>query len=200
MPLLPDTRGCVSSHLQTYCCGHPFKSTDVPPQRRTCSASRLKQRSESARQCTCRVHNRHEVHAAGGSNPDDLMSAFSREIANRNEAQERAAEHDEASSFGGRQLLEVLQARYESRNMYTAQVCDVKSECLSSQPCRYGRSYDVALVQRKYLGKVIIAFNVMWKYKEQKSFGVSALLQSSMNALSPLVGLSWLAPAVLAHV
>ena len=41
--------------------------------------------------------------------------------------------------------------------------------------CRYGRSYDVSLVQRKYLGKVIIAFNIMWKYREQVSFGVSAL-------------------------
>lgn len=42
--------------------------------------------------------------------------------------------------------------------------------------CRYGRSYDVSLVQRKYLGKVIIAFNIMWKYREQVSFGVSGAL------------------------
>lgn len=38
---------------------------------------------------------------------------------------------------------------------------------------RYGRSYDVSLVQRKYLGKVIIAFNIMWKYREQVSFGLT---------------------------
>ena len=41
--------------------------------------------------------------------------------------------------------------------------------------CRYQRSYDVSLVQRKYLGKYIIALNIMWKYKEQKSFGVTHL-------------------------
>ncbi len=39
--------------------------------------------------------------------------------------------------------------------------------------CRYGRSYDVSIVQRKYLGKIIIACNIMWKYREQVSFGVS---------------------------
>lgn len=77
-----------------------------------------------------------------------MMSAFSRELAARNQAQEQAAEQDEASKFGGRQLLETIQSRY-------------------------GRSYDVALVQRKYLGKVIIAFNIMWKYKEQVSFGLT---------------------------
>lgn len=175
MLLIPETRGGVIANLHSYCCGHPFKSTDVLKQRRSCSASRLLQRSEPARLCTCRVHNRPEVNAAGGSNPDDMMSAFSREIANRNEAQERAAEQGEASSFGGRQLLEVLQARYATSSTYTAQVRGIKTECLSFQPCRYGRSYDVALVQRKYLGKVIIAFNVMWKYKEQVSFGVSIL-------------------------
>lgn len=35
---------------------------------------------------------------------------------------------------------------------------------------RYGRSYDVSLVQRRYLGKVFIALNIMWKYREQQSF------------------------------
>lgn len=77
-----------------------------------------------------------------------MSSAFAREMASRTEAQEKALEQGEASTFGGRQLLEALQDRY-------------------------GRSYDVSLVQRKYLGKVIIAFNIMWKYREQVSFGLS---------------------------
>ncbi|KAL0033007.1 hypothetical protein WJX77_010583 [Trebouxia sp. C0004] len=69
-------------------------------------------------------------------------------MASRNEAQEKALEQGEAVAFGGRQLLEALQSRY-------------------------GRSYDVSIVQRKYLGKVIIACNIMWKYREQVSFGLT---------------------------
>lgn len=52
--------------------------------------------------------------------------------------------------------------------------------------CRYGRSYDVSLVQRKYLGKVIIALNIMWKYREQVSFGVSRPLQEQICCLDTM--------------
>lgn len=38
--------------------------------------------------------------------------------------------------------------------------------------CRYDRSYDVTLVRREYLGKSIVAMNIMWAYAEQKSFQV----------------------------
>lgn len=79
---------------------------------------------------------------------DDLSSAFSREMAARNDAQDKVLEQGEAATFGGAQLLQAIQSRYQ-------------------------RSYDVSLVQRKYLGKYIIALNIMWKYKEQKSFGLT---------------------------
>lgn len=39
---------------------------------------------------------------------------------------------------------------------------------------RYDRSYDVTLVRREYLGKSIVAMNIMWAYAEQKSFQVRA--------------------------
>ena len=42
---------------------------------------------------------------------EDLSTAFSREMASRNEAQEKALEQGEAASFGGTQLLEALQSR-----------------------------------------------------------------------------------------
>ena len=50
--------------------------------------------------------------SSGDGNSDDLSSAFAREIASRTEAQEKVLEQGEASTFGGRQLLEALQDRY----------------------------------------------------------------------------------------
>lgn len=40
-----------------------------------------------------------------------MSSAFAREMASRTEAQEKALEQGEASTFGGTQLLEALQDR-----------------------------------------------------------------------------------------
>ncbi|KAL3135701.1 hypothetical protein ABBQ38_006172 [Trebouxia sp. C0009 RCD-2024] len=105
-------------------------------------------RSSSAVHTRCRYATSAQARTSPGEPSDDMSSAFAREMASRTEAQEKALEQGEASTFGGRQLLEALQDRY-------------------------GRSYDVSLVQRKYLGKVIIAFNIMWKYREQVSFGLS---------------------------
>lgn len=95
-------------------------------------------------------------------------------MASRTEAQEKALEQGEASTFGGRQLLEALQDR-SVQVLPAGRSADLQSNhaCVI---CRYGRSYDVSLVQRKYLGKVIIAFNIMWKYREQVSFGVSNIM------------------------
>ena len=103
-----------------------------------------------------------------------MSSAFAREMASRTEAQEKALEQGEASTFGGRQLLEALQDRLA--HMQSASRTAGLYGCADHYArCRYGRSYDVSLVQRKYLGKVIIAFNIMWKYREQVSFGVSSM-------------------------
>lgn len=35
---------------------------------------------------------------------------------------------------------------------------------------KYGRSYDVRLVRNEFLGRQLLALNVMWKYREQRSF------------------------------
>ncbi|KAF6160766.1 hypothetical protein GIB67_035967 [Kingdonia uniflora] len=35
---------------------------------------------------------------------------------------------------------------------------------------KYGRSYDVQLIKKEFMGKNLLALNVMWKYREQKSF------------------------------
>lgn len=35
---------------------------------------------------------------------------------------------------------------------------------------RYGRSYDVQLIKKEFMGKSLLAMNVMWKYMEQRSF------------------------------
>lgn len=35
---------------------------------------------------------------------------------------------------------------------------------------KYGRSYDVQLIKKEFMGKNLLALNVMWKFMEQKSF------------------------------
>lgn len=138
------------------------------------SSMRSLRRSSGALRLCCR----HSILARAGQHPggsDDMSSAFAREMASRTEAQEKALEQGEASTFGGRQLLEALQDRLA----HMQSVCRTAGlyGCADhNAQCRYGRSYDVSLVQRKYLGKVIIAFNIMWKYREQVSFGVSSML------------------------
>ncbi|DBA84376.1 TPA: hypothetical protein ACH3X2_006226 [Trebouxia sp. C0005] len=113
------------------------------------SARRSVLRSNSVHRLACRPVRATSASSRSHDEPsDDLSTAFAREMASRNEAQEKALEQGEAAAFGGRQLLEALQSRY-------------------------GRSYDVSIVQRKYLGKVIIACNIMWKYREQVSFGLT---------------------------
>ncbi|DBB01763.1 TPA: hypothetical protein ACH3X1_000381 [Trebouxia sp. C0004] len=113
------------------------------------SARRSLLRSNDLHRLPCRPVRAKSASSQCHDEPsDDLSTAFAREMASRNEAQEKALEQGEAVAFGGRQLLEALQSRY-------------------------GRSYDVSIVQRKYLGKVIIACNIMWKYREQVSFGLT---------------------------
>ena len=42
-----------------------------------------------------------------------------------------------------------------------ASLCTDPILLIALSSCRYGRSYDVSLVQRKYLGKQLIALNIM---------------------------------------
>uniref|UniRef100_A0A0D9VN08 Uncharacterized protein n=1 Tax=Leersia perrieri TaxID=77586 RepID=A0A0D9VN08_9ORYZ len=35
---------------------------------------------------------------------------------------------------------------------------------------KYGRSYDVTLIRKEFMGRSLLAMNVMWKYREQRSF------------------------------
>lgn len=35
---------------------------------------------------------------------------------------------------------------------------------------KYGRSYDVLLIKKEFMGRNLLAMNVMWKYVEQRSF------------------------------
>ncbi|KAK9814230.1 hypothetical protein WJX72_002603 [[Myrmecia] bisecta] len=83
------------------------------------------------------------------SSGDEVSAAFTRELQARQEASSsHALEAVEARGFDGRQLLAILQDKF-------------------------GRSYDVCLVQRQVVGKMFIAFNIMWKYREQRSFGMT---------------------------
>ncbi|KAK4760360.1 hypothetical protein SAY87_005253 [Trapa incisa] len=35
---------------------------------------------------------------------------------------------------------------------------------------KYGRSYDIQLIKKEFMGRNLLALNVMWKYLEQRSF------------------------------
>ncbi|KAG0497800.1 hypothetical protein HPP92_002188 [Vanilla planifolia] len=35
---------------------------------------------------------------------------------------------------------------------------------------KYGRSYDVQLIKKEFMGRNLLAVNIMWKYMEQRSF------------------------------
>lgn len=35
---------------------------------------------------------------------------------------------------------------------------------------KYGRSYDVQFIKKEFMGRQLLAMNVMWKYREQRSF------------------------------
>lgn len=35
---------------------------------------------------------------------------------------------------------------------------------------KYGKSYDVQLIKKEFMGRQFLAMNVMWKFREQKSF------------------------------
>ena len=68
-------------------------------------------RSSSAVHTRCRRATSVQARQSPGGSSDDMSSAFAREMASRTEAQEKALEQGEASTFGGRQLLEALQDR-----------------------------------------------------------------------------------------
>jgi hypothetical protein len=91
------------------------------------------------------------VHASVATGPsgddasDDLSATFAKELEKRDMASAAAAEAKHSNEFDGNALLQVILDRYE-------------------------RSYDVTLVRREYLGKKIVAMNIMWAYAEQKSF------------------------------
>ncbi|WIA33030.1 hypothetical protein OEZ86_006187 [Tetradesmus obliquus] len=81
----------------------------------------------------------------GGDAELSLEQKLAAELAARQAAEAKAAESAAAAAFDGTALLGLLRQKYR-------------------------RSYDVSLVQRTYLGKVFIALNIMWRYKEQQSF------------------------------
>jgi len=76
------------------------------------SARRSVLRSNDVHRLSCRPVRAKSASSRSHDEPsDDLSTAFAREMASRNEAQEKALEQGEAAAFGGRQLLEALQSR-----------------------------------------------------------------------------------------
>ena len=95
------SRGCVQCQQAIHGCFHW-----------NLSARRSVLRSNSVHRLSCRPVRATSASSRSHDEPsDDMSTAFAREMASRNEAQEKALEQGEAAGFGGRQLLEALQSR-----------------------------------------------------------------------------------------
>ncbi len=95
------SQGCVQCQQAIHGCFHC-----------NLSARRSVLRSNSVHRLSCRPVRATSASSRSHDEPsDDLSTAFAREMASRNEAQEKALEQGEAAAFGGRQLLEALQSR-----------------------------------------------------------------------------------------
>lgn len=99
----------------------------------------------SSRRRNFTVHAATALGGNGDESPGDLSAVFRAELEKRDMAQAAATESDTAHEFDGEALLQVIQDRYD-------------------------RSYDVTLVKREYMGRTFVAMNIMWAYREQKSF------------------------------
>jgi hypothetical protein len=95
---------------------------------------------------------------------------FAAEVASRQATEAQQAEVAAAAVFDGPALLALLRcvAFRVARATLSCTTTTHPYHTLLAVPgvCRkkYGRSYDVSLVQRRYLGKVFVALNVMWRY------------------------------------
>ncbi|KAL5207717.1 hypothetical protein ABZP36_032152, partial [Zizania latifolia] len=72
-------------------------------------------------------------------------------------------QEEEMSSCRDRESLERVVGRPEDAAFSGAEL----AELIRS---KYGRSYDVTLIKKEFMGRSLLAMNVMWKYREQRSF------------------------------
>ncbi|CAM6094211.1 unnamed protein product [Calypogeia fissa] len=93
-----------------------------------------------------------------------VLAAVGRDVPAEEDGEEESSPQDKASSELFRQQMEQMivndakDARFEGKDL--AQLIRNK----------YGRSYDVQLIKKEFFGRQLLAMNVMWKYREQRSF------------------------------
>ncbi|KAF8067271.1 hypothetical protein HT031_002318 [Scenedesmus sp. PABB004] len=97
------------------------------------------------RPAVARAQRRRAPAAAGGDAELSIEESFAAELAARKAADAAAAERAAAAEFDGAALMGIIKQKY-------------------------GRSYDVSLAVRQYLGRSFVSLNLMWKYQEQQSF------------------------------
>ncbi|GAV69828.1 DUF3067 domain-containing protein [Cephalotus follicularis] len=90
-----------------------------------------------------------------GVDPDD-----SEDDTNKNESQK--GENDRVNSDMLRENLERMVGTDDSTFNGTDLATLIRN--------KYGRSYDVQLIKKEFMGRNLLALNVMWKYMEQRSF------------------------------
>ncbi|KAG9442307.1 hypothetical protein H6P81_018161 [Aristolochia fimbriata] len=79
-----------------------------------------------------------------------------------NEEEQSPRSSDEGSSEMFRQNLEKIVGKDDSSFTGVDLAALIRN--------KYGRSYDVQLIKKEFMGRSLLAMNVMWKYREQRSF------------------------------
>lgn len=77
------------------------------------------------------------------SSANDNLNIVNRDLFRKN--LENIIGNDDDATFGGKELAMLIRSKY-------------------------GRSYDVQLIKKEFMGRQLLAMNVMWKYREQRSF------------------------------
>uniref|UniRef100_A0A0E0K7A3 Uncharacterized protein n=1 Tax=Oryza punctata TaxID=4537 RepID=A0A0E0K7A3_ORYPU len=81
----------------------------------------------------------------GGGESSESMGGKDDDEKRRREELERLVGRPEDATFSGADLAALIRSKY-------------------------GRSYDVTLIKKEFMGRSLLAMNVMWKYREQRSF------------------------------
>ncbi|XP_065852701.1 uncharacterized protein [Euphorbia lathyris] len=105
------------------------------------------------------------VLSAKVNDPDESESESQDEDEDENEATDKNSSNDPAGGVNS----EILRRNLE-------RIVGVDDSSFSGIDLatlirnKYGRSYDVQLIKKEFMGRNLLALNVMWKYREQRSF------------------------------
>ncbi|OEL27540.1 hypothetical protein BAE44_0011441 [Dichanthelium oligosanthes] len=146
------------------------KAKECPPASSCCSsaAGRCSMGHPHTRSI-CRRHRGPLVAVTRASNDDrggESESSSSSDGGGGKDDDEEAADDDEIGFLSRREDLERLVGPDDDAKFNGLDLANLIRK-------KYGRSYDVTLIKKEFMGRNLLAMNVMWKYREQRSFPLS---------------------------